>query len=239
VAEAAAAAAVMATKPVAAATTLNYAGEASAVGLSAAVRATPLVIPNLIAVCLLFMPLHSGGPPVDSVINYARLLVRLRGQPGGGATWEALITGPFLLAIPLGVWTLRLAVAPRPRDVERTIAWSLTLTSIVMTLLCVAYCAWLGQRRFILPIAATLAVLGLAVACLSRLWPIRRAWPVALLAMTAAWAANTTLTSLVVVSHQTWRAGSVIGLLVVIAQLGMMIVCVVRWRGAAPVVIPG
>jgi hypothetical protein len=214
-------------------TTLGYAREASNAATPVGVRPTALAVPNLIAVSVLFMPMHGGGAPIESVVAYAELLMRLRAAPGDPPTWEALITGPFLLAIPLAVWTIRLAVAPRPRGAERAIAWSLTLTSLTMTLLCVAYCASLGQRRFVLPVAATLVVLGVGAACLAMLWPLRRAWPAPLLAMTTAWAANTTLTALVVVSHQPWRAGSVVGLLVVLAQLVLMIVCARRWRGAA------
>jgi hypothetical protein len=194
------------------------------------VRATPLAVPNLIAVAVLLMPLHSGGAPVESIVNYARLLVQLRAGPGGSETWEALITGPYLLAIPLAAWTLRLTVAPHPRQAERAIAWSLTLVALVMTLLCLAYCASLNQRRFALPVAATLAVLGAAAIWLPALWSMRRAWPAALLAMTTAWAANATLTTLVVASHQPWETGGVVALLVVLAQLVVMIVCACRWR---------
>jgi hypothetical protein len=148
-----------------------------------------------------------------------------------------MITGPFLLAIPLAVWTLRLTVAPRPHAAERAVAWSLTLTSLVMTLLCMGYCLSLRQPRFILPIAVTLVVIGMVAACVLWLWRMRRAWPPALLGMTGAWAANTTLTSLVLLSRLQSQVGIVVALLVVLAQLALLVVCAWHWgrAGAAPV----
>ena len=213
------------------AATLGYAGEAAGDVLPASARPRALAVLNLIAVSVAFLPLHMGGAAVESITKYAGLLMRLRGRPGASETWEAMITGPYLLAIPLAAWTFRLAVAPRPHRAERAIAWSLSLVSLVMTLLSVAYCASLGHRRFVLPIALTMGVLGVGIACLAMLRPLRRAWPAALLAMTTAWAASTTLVTLVVVSHQPWQTGGVVGALVVVAQVVVMIVCAVRWRG--------
>src|SRR5215207_5313051 len=129
---------------------------------------------------------------------------------------EALITGPFLLAIPLALWTVRLALAPRPRPAEQWVAWSMTLASMTMTMLCLVYCTFGGNfRRFAPAILVTLIVIACSATAVTMLWRLRRAWPLALLAMTAAWAANTTLTMLVVLSHAPWRGGIIFGLLVV------------------------
>jgi hypothetical protein len=66
-------------------------------------------------------------------------------------------------------------------------------------------------------------------------WNLRAlglSFPPALLAMTAAYAANTTLTILVVRTHSPWRSGSVVGVIVVVTQLGAMVALYPRWRRA-------
>jgi len=215
-------------------TTLGYAHDPSAPpALPAAVSAWPLLVPNVIAIVVLFLPLHSSSPPIGPVADYARETFRTHGHAAGHFRWDALITGPFLLAIPLALWTARLSFAPRPRAIERIIAWSLTLASLLMTLLCLGYCVATGPGRFGPAVAATSVILACGASGVLLLWRVRRAWPAALLAMTAAWAANTTLTTFVVLSHAPWRFGIVLGLLVVAAQLIIGIVCVCRWRAAA------
>jgi hypothetical protein len=147
-----------------------------------------------------------------------------------------MITGPFLLAIPLALWTVRLSLAPRPRAAERAVAWSVTLASMTMTILCMGYCLATGPRRFWVPIVVAIAVLGVASSGVSALWRMRRAWPTPLIAMTGAWAVNATLTMAVLRTHAPWSVGIVAGLLAIVLQLIIGVACVSRWRREVPVV---
>src|SRR5688500_17264784 len=84
---------------------LGYAGDSSIVAIPANLRASPLLLPNVLAAAVLFLHLHGSDAPIEPIIDYARQLLRL-GPPSATSTWEAMITGPFLLAIPLALWTL-------------------------------------------------------------------------------------------------------------------------------------
>jgi len=209
---------------------LGYAESASTATLPQHIRATPLLAPNLLALLVLFLPLLSGETPLAPVERYVRELVRTRAQPHGSVRWEAMITGPFLLAIPLALWTIRLSRAPRPRAAERAAAWSVTLASITMTILCMGYCMAGSSRRFWLSILITMVVLGAAAWGVAALWRLRRAWPTALIAMTGAWAVNAILTMSILLTHAPWSVGIVAALLAIAAQIIVGIVCVSRWR---------
>src|SRR4051812_19528193 len=82
-----------------AAAPLGYAESSSAPALPKRVRATPLLAPNLLALLVLFLPLLSAETPLAPVERYVRELIGSRAQPHGNVRWEAMITGPFLLAI--------------------------------------------------------------------------------------------------------------------------------------------
>jgi hypothetical protein len=223
------------TSPTAIAGPLGYADGSSAAALPAHVRATPLLAPNLIALLVLFLPQLDGKSPLGPVFQYATQLIRTRGQPSSNVTWEAMITGPFLLAVPLALWTLRLSLAPRPRPAERAIAWSVTLASSAMTILCLGYCTALGPRRFWAPIVMAILVLAAASCGVAALWQLRRAWPTALIAMTGAWAVNATLAICVLLTHARWTVGIEAGLLAIVLQLIIGFACVRRWRVQVPV----
>ena len=215
-------------------TPLGYAESASPAALPSQIRAWPLLVPNVMTLSILFLPLVNGEGPIAPVFRYVAYWFRNHRYPPSGFTWEAMITAPFLLAIPLALWTIRLSLAPRPRRIERIIAWSITLVSLTMTLLCCAYCLVLGPRRFGIPVLASVFVLAISATGLSLLRHLRHAWPVALLAMTAAWALNATLTLLVLLSHTKWVAGMVAIAITVLAQIIVGIICICRWRSVTP-----
>ena len=73
---------------------LGYAERSSAAALPANVRGWPLLAPNMLAVIVLFIPLHGGDAPINAVADYAKYMVRGRGQRPGPMTWDAMITGP-------------------------------------------------------------------------------------------------------------------------------------------------
>ena len=217
-----------------AAAPLGYAGSSSTGALPQHIRATPLLVPNLLALLVLFLPLLSGETPLAPVERYAGELISKRAQPQNHVKWDALITGPFLLAIPLALWTIRLCLAPRARAAERAVAWSVTLVSITMTILCMGYCLATGPRRFWLPMLIAIVVLGASSCGVAALWRLRRAWPTALIAMTGAWATNATLTISILRTHAPWTAGVVAGLLAIVAQFIVGVACIARWRRDVP-----
>jgi len=211
---------------------LGYAERSSTGALPANLRAVALLVPNVLAVMVLFLPMRGGSAPIDAIVDYVRELIRSGRQPRGSMTWDALVTGPFLLAIPLALWTIRLSIAPRPRVAERAIAWSMTLASLCMTMLCIGYCIVLDAYRFWPAAGAAIVVLALASIAVAMLWRLRNAWPTALLAMTGAWAANTTLTMFVVLSRTPLQFGAAMGLSVVVLQIAIGAICVRRWHAA-------
>ena len=102
--------------------------------------------------------------------------------------------------------------------------------SLMMTMLCMGYCLATGARRFWLALVAGVLMFAIGAAGVALLRHLRHAWPVALLAMTAAWAMNATLTMFVIRSHAPWSVGIIVGLITIAAQLIVGVVCVRRWR---------
>ena len=213
-------------------TPLGYAESPSSAALPSHVRAWPLVVPNLMALGLLIIPVASEyvvRPP----FRYAAEWIRTRHYPDSATTWDAMVTAPFLLAIPLALWTVRLSARPRPRPIERIIAWSMTIVSLAMTLLCIGYCVWLGVGRFRLALIVSIVVLILSATEMMML-PMRRAWPGALLAMTLTWASNASLVACVLLSYSELSGGIAACFLTAAAQLIVGAVCVRRWRMITP-----
>jgi hypothetical protein len=201
-------------------------------GLQSAVPPIALLLPNFAAIVVLFLPISGNDPPIEPIVSYAR---HLMGNGGRSNIWEAFITGPFLLAIPLALWTIRLSIHPRARRLESIAAWSMAGSALAMTLLACGYALALSgkTRGFIAAVAAAMAIL---IAGAIALWTLRHfllAYPPALLAMTAVYAANTTLTVLVVRTHSPWQVGSWMGTIVVIGQIGASAYLVFRWREKA------
>src|SRR5262249_53365927 len=90
------------------------------------VRPLALLLPNLLALVVPFLSVSGDDPPIGPILDYARHLFR----PGSRSPvdiWEAFITGPFLLAIPLAIWTVRLSIQPRARRMESIAAWSMAV----------------------------------------------------------------------------------------------------------------
>src|SRR5689334_8192773 len=109
------------------------------------VRPLLLLLPNLLAVVVLFLPISYDDPPIKPILQYAERHVLK--QNVRSDIWEAFITGPFLLAVPLAAWTIRLSIAPRAGRRESIIAWSITITSLTMTLLAMCYTAALIRQN--------------------------------------------------------------------------------------------
>jgi hypothetical protein len=131
--------------------------------------------------------------------------------------WDAMLCAPFLLGIPLALWTLRLAIRPTPSKFERSAAWAASCASIAVTLILLIYAAY--ARRFMF--AATASVVLLFI-CALVIWSVRdlsSTYLPSLLAVTAAHAVNTLLTMLVIVSHSEWNFAIVFTLLVVASQI--------------------
>src|SRR5689334_6779278 len=74
------------------------------------IRPHALLIPNLAAVVVCFLPISYGESPIGPIVSYVR---HFFGSTGRSDIWETFITGPFLLSIPLAIWTIRLCVQPR------------------------------------------------------------------------------------------------------------------------------
>ncbi len=190
--------------------------------LTTKVRPSVLMVPNLAAVMTIFLKLTGSESPFD-VISTAVF--------SGISTqhfWEGMLTAPFLLSIPLVLWTGRLCLRPHVRKTERIIASCVSITAGAMTVLAIGYCGYLsiGNSRFAVPMAiASMAVVVLAVS-LWKLMPFVETYVPAFFAMTGAFATNTLLTVLVVTQHSAWRFGSIFDLTVAIAQFIAMIVLV-------------
>ena len=214
-----------------AAPTLAYAQGAR--GLQSAVPPIALLLPNAAAIFVLFLPISGNDPPIEPIVSYAR---HLMGSAGRSNIWEAFITGPFLLAIPLALWTIRLSIRPRARRLESIAAWSMAGSALAMTLLACGYAILhSGRTRAFIPAVAAAMVILLAGAI--AIWTLRHfllAYPPALLAMTAVYAANTTLTVLVVRTHSPWQVGSGMGAIVVIGQIAASAYLMFRWRENDP-----
>jgi hypothetical protein len=213
--------------------TLNYAGgEATSLELPAGLRPTPLLIPNVIALIVLVLPIHNDDTPLSPILDWVARL----GSGGGPSLllMDALLTGPFLLAIPLAAWTVRLCLTRLrpPAAAETWTALSVTLTALTMLVICLGYCVFGQPRQFGGAAAGGAAILAVGAGGLWTTRHLRRQYPLALLAMTTAWAANATLTTLVVVAHAAWRFGTVVAMVVVAAQIAGGIACVRRWRPA-------
>jgi hypothetical protein len=198
-------------------------------GSQSAAPPIALLLPNAAAIFVLFLPISGNDPPIEPIVSYAR---HVMGSGGRSNIWEAFITGPFLLAIPLALWTIRLSIRPHARRLESIAAWSMAGSALAMTLLACGYALSLSGkiRGFIAAVAAAMAIL---IAGAIALWMLRHlllAYPPALLAMTAVYAANTTLTVLVVRTHNPWQVGSWMGMIVVIAQIAASAYLMFRWR---------
>jgi hypothetical protein len=195
------------------------------------IRPHALLIPNLAAVVVCFLPISYGESPIGPIVSYVG---HYFGRTGHWDIWEAFITGPFLLSIPLAIWTIRLCVQPRSTRREAIVAWSITLTALTMTLLACGYAAVVGGKHplFLVAVLAALAILVAAAVAVWTLRIARSAYPPALLAMTAVYAANATLTLLIVLTHSPLESGSVAGTIVVVAQLIALAVLYRGWRDA-------
>jgi len=199
---------------------------------AAALRVRPfaLLLPNLLAVVVLFLPMSSNDAPIGPIVEYVRHHVFK--QNIRSDIWEAFITGPFLLAIPLAAWTIRLCIRPATSRREVITAWAITLTALAMTFFATAYVIYLIPKMhgFVWAASATAVILAAGAAALWFLRSMILAYPAALLAMTLVYCADVTLTILVVLVHTRWQTGSVLGLIVVGAQLVAMIFLFFRWR---------
>ena len=182
------------------------------------VRPVALLLPNLAAIAVCFLPINGDDPPIGPILEY---IGRFTGSRGHSNIWEAFITGPFLLSIPLAIWTIRLCIRPRIRRRESIIAWAMTTTALTMTLIAAGYTTLLiaRYRRFAVAVLASLAILVAGAMAVWRLRAWKFAYPPALLAMTAVYAANVVLTILVVTSHAPWQSGSIGGAIVVAGQV--------------------
>src|SRR5947208_3140222 len=97
------------------------------------VRPTWLIVPHLLAVGLMFVRLAS-----DSPMEMLRRFVLTAIHTGAGPPhllWDAMLVGPFLMALPLAVWTIRLMFPPPPSRGERAAAWSLAAAMLAPMLL--------------------------------------------------------------------------------------------------------
>jgi hypothetical protein len=198
---------------------IAYAQPVDAAVVSESIRPVALLAGNVLAVLLPFVKFTPSESPFDVIVEYAGHF------PGHGVRsvhfWDAMITAPFLLAFPLAVWTLRLCIFPRPSRATRGAAWGVTCSSAAITAVVVGYCAMQlsAKPQFVPAFVTTLAILILTVIAV---WSLRRSmysYAPPLLAMTGAFAANAAMTVLVVVSHQTWAVGTVVGAIVVAFQL--------------------
>jgi len=194
------------------------------------IRPFALLLPNLLALAVLFLPISGEDPPIGPIIEYVRLHVFKENVHS--SIWEAFITGPFLLAIPLAAWTIRLCIRPAARRREVIAAWAINLTALAMTLFAATYAAHLIPtfHGFLAAVSAAAVILIVGAVALWFLRSMRFTYPAALLAMTMVYCANVTLTILVVLAHSSWQTGSVLGVIVVAAQLAAMIFLFMRWR---------
>jgi hypothetical protein len=211
-----------------------YAQPVDGAAVSEPIRPLALLAGNVLAVVLPFVKFTQSESPFDVIVGYARNFSS-RGVRAP-QLWDAMITAPFLLALPLAGWTVRLCRLPRASRAQRGVAWGVTCSSAAVTAVVTGYCGtqlW-QHPRFVPAFLTTLTILALTAVAVRSLRRVMWSYAPALLAMTGASAANTAMTVLVVVSHQRWNAGTVIGAAVVLLQLGGAAVVYFRWRREAP-----
>jgi hypothetical protein len=193
------------------------------------VRPAALLVPNIAAIATIFLKLTETESPFDAIISAVRT-----SRWNVHNFWDGMLTAPFLLSIPLAFWTARLCKNPFTGRTERIIAWCISASSMVMTLLAIAYGTVMSVTtgRFV---AATivsiiaLTVLGLSLLRLQRLFST---YVPVLIGMTGSFAINTLLTILIVMTHSGWRVATFIDLALATAQLAAMAVLVRKYRRA-------
>jgi hypothetical protein len=185
-------------------------------------RPTWLVLPNVLAMSFLFQH-YVDDTIMQSLLGFARNLFP---STRGHELWDAMLCAPFLLSIPLALWTIRLAIWPTPRKLERSIAWAISCASVGVTLIMIAYAGFVKMFQ-----PAAVAVVVFIIVSVWVIWTTRHwmtSYLPALLAMTAAHVANTLLTMLVVLSHSERNLSVEFTLLVVAAQItasAILIIC--------------
>jgi len=144
-----------------------------------------------------------------------------------------MLFSPFLLSVVLAAWSIRLSIAfqrssVRTRSGERTVAYSLSLASLSMTLLAMAYMLSHGLEFWL----AEMAGIGTMALGASAVWALRGkvpGYPAPLIVMTTAWVSNALMTLCVLPVHHAWNSAGTAGLLIVSCQTGATIVAVIVW----------
>jgi hypothetical protein len=193
------------------------------------VRPAALLAVNLAAIVTLFLRLTNTQSPLAALVASLR-----EGPPNAARFWDSMLTAPFLLSIPLALWTARLCLRPMVGPSERIVAWCITGVSMTMTLFAVGYCTVLSitsGRFFAATVVSYIALSVLGLALVRLRWLFATYVPV-LVAMTGSFAINTILTVLVVLTHSPWRVGSMVDLLVALAQFVAMMILVQQYRTA-------
>jgi hypothetical protein len=174
---------------------------------------------NLAAIVMIFVKLTQTQSPFDVLVAFVRNASR--GNVSSGEFWDAIITSPFLLSIPLAAWTVRLCFNPIAGKSERAVVSSLSVASMTMTLLAAGYCVvhLFKEPRFIVPGLGSLVVLAIFLLMLWKVSGLRSTYLPALVVITGAFATNLLLTVLLVLTNPSWASGLMIGLLIGVTQL--------------------
>jgi len=177
----------------------------------------------------MFLPI-AGDSPMAALTHSIRRLWTIK----QAASWaEVMILSPFLLSIVLSAWSAWLAVRSRsigyhtPRGV-RIVAYCCGLASVSMTLLALAYTLWNGME-FIVADVGAVAVIVLGGGAM---WAMRSTpgYPMSFIALSSAWAANSTMAMFVVVVHHGRTWAYVVAAVLVAIYIAGTAVAVVIWR---------
>ncbi len=192
------------------------------------VRPRWLLGPNLAAMLLPLLPIVFGRAPVLLVV---RQVGRLLSRPNADRWATLLMSAAVLLAFPLGLWTLRLVLARPARPFERIAAWSVTICSITLTLLVMAYAASYGSS-YLFGILLGLFVLLAGAVMMAKTPPRYRRTPAVGLAMlTMALAAHVSMSlGISIYGSRGWSIPACLAALITAAQVLACGLTVRSWR---------
>src|SRR4051812_39667056 len=158
------------------------------------VRPTLLIVPHVLAMGLMFMRFATDSP-LEVLRKFVLGLFNRGGPPF--LLWDAMLVGPFLMALPLAVWTIRLMFPPPPSRGERAAAWSVAAAMLAPLLLVLGYITT-RLPTFVIGFAGGIAALAVGAAYVASLRRLMWSYVPALAALSIVYVANVTLTVLIV-----------------------------------------
>jgi hypothetical protein len=194
------------------------------------VRPTWLIVPHVLALALIFVPFANDSP--------LQVLTRfVQGFRRGGPPflfWDAMVTGPFLLALPLAVWTVRLMFPPPPSRGERGAAWAVVCAMLAPLLLVMGF-VLTRFPQFVIALTGTVVVLIVGAAYVASLRRLAWSYVPALAAMSFAYLANTVLVVLIVLGRGP-VGGPLAGAIFILLEAIALLILWLRWRREVPMV---